>query len=302
MRVSLWLDMEGVARITNHRECWPPFRQYWESGRQKLTDDVVAAASGLLEGGADEITVVNAHGLGWPNLLWDQLPAGARPAGDDWKEADAIFQIGFHARFGTGAGFLSHTMVPNLEVAVDGNRVTESHIWGWVMGVPVLGVVGDAALGSQLDGWLRGTPFLAVKRSSSRSETTPLFPEREASAVAVRTFAQECVTASWPAPPVLPGRFEVTLSLDPERAERVEEQHGLVRKSAGALSVEAESWNDDAQPALEVAMGAALQPFFDAQGDLDVTSEEAMDRQDPEELQRCRRFFEDWVGDGSAAP
>jgi hypothetical protein len=42
-------------------------------------------------------------------------------------------------------------------------------------------------------------------------------------------------------------------------------------------------------------MGAALQPLFAAQADLDLSSEAAMNQQDPGKLQRFRGFFEDRV-------
>jgi hypothetical protein len=54
------------------------------------------------------------------------------------------------------------------------------------------------------------------------------------------------------------------------------------------LSKEAEDWGRGAQPALEAAMGAALQPLFAAQADLDLSSEAAMNQQDPGKLQRFR--------------
>ena len=301
MRVSLWVDMEGAARIEDHRECWPPFPQYWESGRAKLTDDVVAAASGLLDGGATEVAVVNAHGLGWPNILWDRLPDGAFPAGDDWSVADAMFQVGFHSRYGTADGFVCHTMVPRLEVKVDGRPVTESHIWAWVMGVPLLGITGDAALELELDGGLQGTRFLAVKHSSSRSDTSPMFATREASIRAIQEFARECAQAEMPAPAPLPPPFEVTFSLDPNQAEQLVGQHGLVRKSAGVLALEAQDFAREAYPALEAAMEAAMAPFFEAQGDLDVTSEEALAAQDPVGLEHLRQFFTDWMSEEAGA-
>lgn len=300
MRVSLWLDMEGASRIDDHRQCWPPFPQYWEAGRQQLTDDVVAAASGLLEGGATQVAVVNAHGFGWPNVLWDRLPDGAFPAGDDWNVADAMFQVGFHARYGTADGFVSHTMVPRLAVNVEGRPVTECHIWAWVMGVPLLGVTGDAALGPELDGSLRATPFLAVKRSTSRLDTSSVFPTRAASVDAIRAFARECVRDDMPAASSLASRFEVTFALDPARAEEVVGQQGLMRKSSGVLSLEAGDFASEAYPALQAAMEAAMQPYFEAQGDVDVTSEEAMARQDPAGLENVRRFFTDWMSEGSA--
>jgi D-amino peptidase len=295
--------MEGASRIADHRECWPPFREYWKLGRQKLTDDVVATAGGLLEGGATEVVVTNAHGLGWPNVLWDQLPDGARPAGEDGtQDFDAMFQVGFHARYGTGEGFVSHTMLPRFEVTVDGIPVTESHIWAWLAGIPLLGVTGDAALGDQLDGTLRGTPFLAVKRSSSRSDTTPLYPDRAASSAAIRQFARDRVSTKLPVPPALPRRFKVGLLLEPELADLVAGRAGLSRSGAGVLSIEAEDWGRDVQPALQVAMGAASRPLLEAQADLDLRTEEALAVQDPAKLERFRKYFAEWVEDVGVSP
>jgi hypothetical protein len=83
--------------------------------------------------------------------------------------------------------------------------------------------------------------------------------------------------------------------MDPHLSTQAEGRHGLTRASATVLSKEAEDWGRGAQPALEAAMGAALQPLFAAQADLDLSSEAAMNQQDPGKLQRFRGFFEDRV-------
>ena len=297
MWVLLWADMEGMSRVADHCECWPVFLEYWRAGRRKFTGEVVAAATGLLQGGASAVFVVNRHGLGWPNVLWDELLERVVPADDDaWGEGfDAMFQIGFHARAGTVDGFVSHTMVPGLRVAVDGAPVTECHIWAWLAGLPVLGIAGDAAMGGQLDAGLDGTPFLEVKRSVSRTETTPIHHDPDGSLNALREFARHCGQAP-PAPaPGLPSRFTFAVSMDPELSSQAEGRHGLTRASASVLSKQAEDWGRDAQPALEAAMAAALRPLLAAQADLDLSSEAAMNRQDPAKLQRFRAFFVDWV-------
>ena len=129
----------------------------------------------------------------------DELPERVAPADNNaWSEGvDAMFQVGFHARAGTANGFVSHTMVPGLRVAVDGAPVTECHIWARLAGLPVLGIAGDAALGGQLDGFLGGTPFLAVKRSASRTASTPVHQNPDGSLNALREFA----LALWAGPP-----------------------------------------------------------------------------------------------------
>jgi D-amino peptidase len=297
MRVLLWTDMEGMSRVTDHRECWPAFAEYWATGRRAFTDEVLAASAGLLDGGASDVFVVNGHGLGWPNLIWEELPSHVQAADDSARADgfDAMFQVGFHAKAGTAAGFMSHTMVPGLRVAADGELLTESHIWAWLAGIPVLGVAGDAALEDQLDGILSGTPFLPVKRAISRGEAAPVHADHDRSLGALRAFAQECLAGSSPAPLALPRHFTFAASLDPQLADHAEGQHGLERTSPSVLSVDAEDWGRDAQPALEAAMGAALQPLLTAQGELDLSSEAAMNAQDPAALDRFRQFFVEWA-------
>ena len=288
--------MEGMSRVVDHRQCWPAFEEYWAVGRRAFTDDVVAAATGLVDGGLNEVFVVNAHGLGWPNILWDQLPDGAAPADDQAaaKGFDAAFHVGFHARAGTPGAFMSHTMVPGLKVAADGALLTECHIWAWLDELPLLGVAGDAALGDQLDGFLAGTPFLAVKHATGRGTAAPIHPDHSASLEALTEFAR--AIARSPVEPLrLPKEFTFEVALLPHLADQAEGQAGLTRRSPEVLGKRAEVFARDAYPALQAAMGAALQPLFAAQGDLDLSSEAAVQRQDPDALTRCRDYFEDWA-------
>lgn len=304
MNILLWTDMEGISQITDHRECWPAYPQYWQTGRRKYTSEVIAAASGLLEGGATEVFVVNGHGLGWPNLLREEFPNRVRLSEDRERgtRMDALFQLGFHARCGTPDGFISHTFVPYFRVSVNDALITESHAAGWRVGVPVLGVVGDAALGKQLDGALSGTPFLEVKRSTSRTETKPLHASPGASADAIHVFASQCIRESRQRKaPGLPSMFTVAVSLEPDLADLAVGKSGLTRRSPAVLTRQARDWRQDADPAIQEAMGVALTPLLKAIGDLDLSSEEAMLRQAPAALERLRRYFVKWTGGNSAA-
>lgn len=296
MRVLLWTDMEGMSGVTDHRLCWPAFAEYWETGRRAFTDEVIAAATGLLDGGAEQVFVVNGHGLGWPNLLWSELPDRVgQVSGEDWRVGfDAMFQVGFHARAGTPDGFISHTMVPGLSVYADGSPLTESHIWAWLQELPVLGISGDGALGSQLDGILEGTPFLAVKRSSGRTETVPVHADPLDRLAALTEFAADCV--SRPVRPItLPDRFTFGVSMDPALATQAEGAHGLRAEGEGLLTKSAERWSSDAQPALQAAMEAALQPLRAVEDGLVLDNRAAMDDADPQRLESYRRYLEEWV-------
>jgi D-aminopeptidase len=153
MRVVIQADMEGVAHVTDYRECFPVYAEYWRTGRRRMTADVAAAAQGLFDGGATAVEIRSSYGAGWPNLVPEDLPAraevaeggfGAPPIANGF---DAAFQVGRQARCGTRAGYLSHTGAYDFRIAVDGVLATESHAiaGAWAAGVPVLGIIGDAA-------------------------------------------------------------------------------------------------------------------------------------------------------------
>jgi hypothetical protein len=297
MRVLLWTDMEGMSGVTDHRQCWPAFAEYWDTGRRAFTDEVIAAATGLLDGGAERVFVVNGHGLGWPNLIWSDLPERVDPADDQsWREGfDAMFQVGFHARAGTSNGFISHTMVPGLSVYADGSPLTECHIWAWLEELPILGISGDDALENQLDGFLEGTPFLAVKHSSSRIDTEPVHSDPDDRYASLSEFASGCALRSL-RPTTLPGMFTFGASMDPALAIRAEGVEGLTVTAPGMLTKPAEKWSRDAQPALLAAMHAALQPLLAAQDGLDLDTRDAMETANPERLADLRRYLANWVG------
>lgn len=300
MRVLLVADMEGVSRIVDHRECWVAFPEYWATGRARMTADVVAAAQGLLDGGANRVVVASSHGIGgWPNLLTGQFPDGCElledPGGPG--DIDAQFHVGYHARCGTMDGFVSHTFVPDLRMKVEGRLITENHHNAWTYAVPLLGVTGDTALGPQLDGALAGTPFLAVKRSASRTATHPVAPTPERSAGDIRAFARSCIS-NWRArhEPSLPETFTVSFSMPPDLAGILPvADHGLERVGPSVLRIEARSWGDEVRPAWLAVIGAAIAPLLAAQGALDLSSEDAMRAQSPADLNRYRRYFDDWL-------
>lgn len=114
MRVVLSADMEAIAGITGVREVLGACDEHWDTGRRRMTDNVVAAAQGLLDGGADEVIVLDNHGAGAPwNIELERLPDGAR--GESWnvfdlpaQGIDGMLQVGYHPPAGV-AGFVPHT-------------------------------------------------------------------------------------------------------------------------------------------------------------------------------------------------
>ncbi len=301
MRILLWVDMEGASGIVAHTECWPVFPDYWRTGRRALTDEVIAAALGLLDGGATEVVVSNGHGLGWPNLYVDELPERVRLWDPD-EEIDGMLEVGRHARCGTPDGFVSHTYVPYLAVSLEGALVTESHVTAhraWRFDAPMLGIVGDAALGPQLDGPLASTPFLAVKVSTDRRTTKPLYEDRAGALDAVRRFASASVLDRHErVVPRAAASYRAAFSFtEPARAKEAEGKHGLVRTSEAVLEVVGTDWFLDILPALYLAQEPAVAPLLSIMGDLtQITCEQDIARQDSAKLDAVRRYFDRWVG------
>ena len=299
MRIILFADMEGITHITDYRECFPVFPQYWQTGRDIFTEEVVAAAQGLLSGGASSVTVVDGHGPGsWANLIAGRLPDGGELLTGPLQPStvDAAFHVGFHARCGTPDGFMSHTHVPEFRLKVNGSLITENHNLAWSAGVPVLGITGDHRLHRQLDGVLAGTPFLEVKQSTSRTETKPLYRDRESASAAVRDFARECLrVSSQQIIPEIPFDSVVAISMKPRFTDSATGHSGLQRESPAVVAIRGSDWRREIRPGIGRAAQAASQPLDAILAKLDLSSEQALNGQDPTTVQSLRDLIDDWM-------
>jgi D-amino peptidase len=294
MRVALSIDMEGVSQITDVREICAAFEEYWDSGRGKLHADVVAAAEGLLAGGADEVVLLDNHASGNPvNLDGLPLPEGARlvswhPVELRERDVDAQLQVGYHARGGIN-GFLSHTYCPGMRLRVGDELISESHGRAWGAGVPLAGIIGSDRHATSL-GSLGDTPFLVVQETLSRARAQPLF-EPEHGYAEIRAFARDALR-DLPQPPEPPGTL-LEASLENGRAVvSMMEEAGWRRTSDLEFEIELADWSQSRGP-LNVAMGAAFVEFGRAWSN-ELTSKEAIASHDPE-MAELRRGLLDWA-------
>lgn len=269
MRIALSADMEAIAGITDVRETFGWCESYWAHGRQAYTNDVVAAAQGLLEAGADEVVVLDNHGAGAPwNLFREQFPDRVRGESVNVFDLpalgiDGLLLVGYHPPAEVD-GFVPHTYVPGLRLFVDGVEIGEAHGRAWAADVPLLGITGHAALRRTL-GALADAPFLTVQTGSDRLSATPDFTDPAQSAQAIQAFAADCLrvmsTAPHPRPPT-DCTFEARV------------------RGAEQAKLELTAWADAREP-IATAMGAAMQPFMPLLASLDMSSEEAFEAQDP---------------------
>ena len=195
MRIVLSVDMEGIAGISGVRELLACCPEYWDTGRARLTDDVLAAVSGLLEGGASEVIILDNHASGHPaNLIADHLPSGSEIVTEnvfDLPRAgiDGMLQVGYHPRRSV-AGFAPHTYIPGLRLWVDDEEISESHGRVWAAQTALLGITGHTNHGDSL-GSLLEVPFLAVQHGIDPHHPNPVFAEPVESAEAILSFARE---------------------------------------------------------------------------------------------------------------
>lgn len=308
MRVALVFDMEGTSHIGGIREPFPMYREYWATGRAKLTNDVVAASKGLLAGGASEVWIINHHGAGdvdWPNIMVERLPGRVRMA-DDWGKramrdhVDAMFQVGAHARGGSPS-FLSHTLLPGLRLRFGGELLSESHWWTWTGSVPVLGMVGSVEFGAER-GSLGDVPSLGVQRSIDRATAFPVHASPAATAEAIGAFASSAVRDAGHrriATPAGPIRLEASVQ-NGDRAASAMAGAGWQRTGRTEFAIQADAWRSDGEPideAIYAAGSAAYAPYAFWFDDLDASSEEAALAFPPDRLVRSTEMLESWSAD-----
>jgi D-amino peptidase len=303
VRLLLQTDMEGVSRITSYREILPHYDEYWEIGRGRLTDDVLAAVQGLLDGGATEVVVDDQH-LGRPeNIIWDNLPSRASRLASSviyqqLREGafDAVFQVGRHARWGTNDAFVAHTQMPGISLAIDDRLITECHICALRAGAPVLGITGDDRLGPQVDGVISGTPFLPVKQSRSLTETSPLTENSDQSLQTIREFAEHCMRQWRSRPrPTLPESFTLSAFIADSNTRGLAGVHRFTPLDVSTVSVECADWWNDAEPAMQAATGHAAARMIAALGSVDTSSQASMHDIDPQVLATIRQTLVSWL-------
>lgn len=221
--------MEGVAGISKWAQTTGGESRAYQEGRILYTGEVNAAVRGARAGGATEVTVLDCHGAGgdWSfnSLIPERLEPGCEFAVQSaWTEyveplergRDAALLIGMHARAGTPAGVLSHTVSGSQWHNLWFNRrlVGETGINAALCGqwaCPVLLVTGDAQTVAEATDLLGpGLVTVAVKIGIGRFSARHLQPaEARRRIEAAATAALADVAAVAPYDPGRPCVIEV---------------------------------------------------------------------------------------------
>ncbi len=159
MKVYLSADIEGTAGVALWDQAEKGKPDYQEA-REQMTAEVAAACEGLLEGGATEVWVQDAHGT-TINIIASRLPEETRLV-RGWsghpffmvqaldETFGAMVMIGYHSRAGGGGSPLEHTMSGNVtERRINDRPASEFLVHAYaaeLLRVPVVFVSGDEAL------------------------------------------------------------------------------------------------------------------------------------------------------------
>jgi D-amino peptidase len=260
LKVFISADMEGATGVT----CWDdvsPGKPAFERFRKLLTRDVNAAIEGAFEAGATEVVVNEAHD-GMRNILIEDLNPRARMiSGFRGKPLcmmegidasfDAAFLIAYHAKAGTTAAVLNHTLTLSIQnFWINGVIVGESGISATLAGhydVPVALVTGDDKLVKEARGLLGNIEATEVKQGISRYSASCLNPEESSERIkqaAARALVR--IDDLKPYKPATPVRFEVEFT-SPDMASLASAFPGVVAEEPRKISCELEDvlkcWN-----------------------------------------------------------
>ncbi|MDX2272006.1 MAG: M55 family metallopeptidase [Cyanobacteriota bacterium] len=159
MKVYISADIEGITGIC-HWDDATVGKWNYETCRQQMQEEVVAACEGAIAAGATEILVKDAHDTG-RNLSPHHLPPpvelirgwSGHPycmVQDLDRSFDALILVGYHSRAGSAANPLAHTYTTEVtQICINHQPIAEFHLVTWTAayeGVPTIFVAGDGDL------------------------------------------------------------------------------------------------------------------------------------------------------------
>ncbi len=170
-KVFISVDMEGIWGVVAAEQTSAASPEYG-AARRWMAEDVNAVVAGLLDAGAGEIVVNDSHGS-MRNIVADavnpkvSLISGSPKPLSMMQGIDATFDavvfVGYHARAGTGAAILDHTISGGTirAIKVNGQELPELGLNALIAGyykVPVIMLSGDTTTCAQAksvlgEGW-----------------------------------------------------------------------------------------------------------------------------------------------------
>lgn len=175
MNIFVMVDMEGISGICRKSQVMQDGAHYAQ-GRRYLTWDVNACVAGCFDGGADRVTVRDAHGGGY-HFIWEELDRRASYVQGTSPEErmpglsdhDGLILLGYHAMAGTPRAVLEHTMssLHWQNFWLNGQKAGEVAIDAGIAGdagVPTILVSGDDKVCLEAGELLPGVETVETKR------------------------------------------------------------------------------------------------------------------------------------------
>ena len=181
-KIFISVDLEGITDVISWDETMGTSTDY-QYFRKLMTLETNAAIEGVLEAGATDIIIRDAHGNARniiPDLLhkqtrlireWSTGPYGMMEGIDE--SFDAVLCIGYHAKANTENATLKHTMSGVIsDLKLNGVSLPEL---GWnalIAGyhnVPIIFVSGDKAICDQASSLIPGIEVVAVKEGIGKA-------------------------------------------------------------------------------------------------------------------------------------
>ena len=245
MKIYIITDIEGISGMCLFQQSREPGPEH-ERARHLLMGDVNAAIEGCLDGGADEVVVLDGHGSGFNFIMEEMHPEGFFVTGIQRPEVlcgldetfDAVLLVGYHAMMGTETGILHHTQNSKNENRYwyNGRETGEIGQMAIMVGqydLPIVLITGDRAACDEARVFLgEEVVTVSVKEGYGRQCGKLIAPKKAHQLI--RAGAKEAMTRIQkvrPNKPTLPieGRIqfksrEIADGFTPRRAKRVDER------------------------------------------------------------------------------
>lgn len=204
VKVFISVDMEGIGGVVHRDQVWSEGKDY-DRARGWMTEEVNAAITGALAGGATEVLVNDSHG-NMRNVLVENLHEKASLISGTPKPLsmmqgidgsfDVVFFIGYHAGAGTEDGVLDHTYSSSTvsNVRINGKLMNEAGINAALAGyhgVPVGLVTGDSNAVEQTRALVGDVEGVVVKEAVGRTAAKVMQPKK--AQALIRKAAQTAV-------------------------------------------------------------------------------------------------------------
>ncbi len=172
MKVLIVTDLEGVAGIVDKDNWTQLHSKYYEKATRLLTNETNAAVQGFLDGGADEVIVLDGHGPGAVDieLLHDKARyvrlVPSHIICEKFK-VDAIAWVGQHAKAGTEGAHMAHsgnfTVIDYRLNEISLGEFGRTAAGAGNFGIPPIFGSGDKAFTIEALGWCPNMETVSVK-------------------------------------------------------------------------------------------------------------------------------------------